>query len=174
MGFAIDTDDTTTITEQDLQRMEQGQLLPDGWYRARVEDVAEIQSKEKGTEGLEFTWEITEPGPHRGEKIKDTLWDTSDTKRRRHFWECRLGVRIKDAEGKYVLNPKVTDWRDAIGTEARIELETEEFKRKNGTLGKKSRVKMFGLKRLDEPLPTATAAAPTAPARPPVAIPDDL
>lgn len=182
MGLAIE-DTPETMTQSELERMESGNLVPEGEYFATLMDVEEIVSNEKGTEGLEFSFEIDD-GQFTGTKIKDTLWETDSNKARKRIFECKLGILKWDtAKGMYVRDTSKTSWKDCCGERVKILVEVENYERKNGTKGQKNKLKYGGVKRLDEPaakeLKAASVGANGAASAPPSAaakakIPDDL
>lgn len=178
MGTAI-AQEETRYTDHDFERMAKGNIVPKDRYSLRVDDVKETIAETKGTDGIEFKWTITD-GPYKNEYFTDTLWLTDSNKRRTHFFQAKLGILVRNAEGVYVRNPQMNDWRDVIGVEVDGDVEIEEYTRKNKTTGQKNRLAMFGLYRKGEDAAKPSVAAngngqADAPAsRPAVKIPDDL
>lgn len=138
------------VTEEELTKIQMGNVIPKGIYKAEVVGVESVISPTKGTDGVKFTYEIDE-GDHVGTKIEDTLWQTDFTKGRERFLQCKLGVLIKQAGSeKYIRNPKVSNWPDVVGAKVQIEVGIEDFDRKDGSKGHKNVVPMYGVHRRDE------------------------
>ncbi len=161
--MSLSFDDTPDVlTQAELDDIESGGVIPDNEYFATIMTVDAITNENKGTEGVQFTFEIDE-GPFKGKKIKDTLWQTAATAWRRRIFECKLGVLVKAADGSYYRNPAMTGWGDVAGQRVKIVTETESYTKKNGTKGQISRVRGNGLKRLDEPAEPVSTKGPPRP-----------
>lgn len=106
---------------------ESGGLIPAGKYHARLEGVAEVTSRQKGTPGTELHFTIL-AGPHAGREVKDTLWagDSEIGKNRRVLFAHRLGLLAIDPKTKrYVAIDGRTGLEDCIGAEVVIEVRHE-------------------------------------------------
>lgn len=129
-------------------RMAAGGMLPEGFYKAKLNGAKQTTSKQKSTPGWELTFTVTE-GPFAGTEVTDTLYDTEHAKSqdRLCLFSLRLGVlkrggkdnkQIVAVEGK-------TDFLDVLDTPCVIEVMHEEYKReKDGGIGHSVRLAFGG------------------------------
>lgn len=115
MSFDLDPSVTDSeITDDDLKRLGK---IESGFHHARLISV-ENHTSSTQTLSKRMKFEII-GGAYVGRKVQTDLFltDSDGSKARQNMFACRLGVKIKNAQGKYVMNPNVSDWPDLIGTE---------------------------------------------------------
>ena len=121
MSFYDNIDDDAAGVED---RMASGGQIAPGFYRAKLVGAAEVESKSKGTPGMELTFEVM-GGVFDGKEVSDTLWNTDKqfSQDRIKLAMVRLGLRrlnpqtnkLEKVEGK-------NDFLDCRETEIVIEI----------------------------------------------------
>lgn len=130
--------------------------LPDGKYHAVVESVEKDISGQNPA--LKFKFTVLE-GPQKNRSIVERLFLTEKAKARVVLFADRLGM-IGDADCGNTIR---RNWGEAVGKQLVIEVQTREYKKADGSVGKASNLAFGGLFRLDDPavadVPKRTAAA---------------
>jgi len=121
--------------------------LPEGWYPVRISKAAvkTVDGKQGPFDKLVLTMEVLE-GQHKGRLIFDDviLNDKPGSKKRRAIIWRRLGLVQKGARKAAISE------EDLVGRECTVEVEVEEYPRKDGTQGTKNVVTFAGYKPVEE------------------------
>lgn len=86
----------------DTEAYQGGGIVPEGQYLVQIIEAKEIRSQQKGTPGIECTFEIV-GGPDNGRKLFDTLWITQGAAGRVKW--CLEAAGIPVPNGKLAIDP---------------------------------------------------------------------
>jgi hypothetical protein len=115
--------------EANLNNVKEIEALPGGVYSAFIpEEPKLIESKEKKTPGLQFTFKLTDPGteiaPGVPRTIKHTIWKSAEM-----GWEHFRMREVCEACGVALENP---DTADFVGANLKLAIAVESYESSNG------------------------------------------
>ncbi len=148
-------------------------VLPEGFYKAKLNGAKQTTSKQKGTPGWELTFVVV-GGPFDGVEVTDTLYDTEHQRSqdRLCLFSLRLGVLKRGGKDNKQILPVEgkTDFLDVLDTPCIIEVQHEEYTReKDGAKGHSVRLAFGGcyyatdkdaLAKVGKPVGETKAASP--------------
>ena len=132
------------------KQMESGGMIPEGYYRAKLDGAKPVVSKSSDKPGWELTYKILD-GPFKDRTIDDTVWKPNKEKpatvNRVLMFKHRLGLLGKSADGaKYVPIEGKKDFTDCLDAEVIISIKHEEYTReKDGSKGMSQKLDFNGL-----------------------------
>lgn len=126
--------------DANLDNVKEIETLPGGVYSAFISGEPKcIESKQKGTPGIEFIFKLTDPGteiaPGVPRTIRHTIWKSAEM-----GWEHFKMKEICEACGVPMLNP---DTEMFVNATVKLALATETFEDKTGKARTKNVIEHF-------------------------------
>lgn len=159
MGFALDFS-----SDDDLDKIDRGNSVEPGWYRAVLTDTSEDKN---GNQSMEWT---VKGGASDGSKVFDTLVNPSNPEtekgqkfcaQRAKLYASRLGLLKGEELGQSSVE---LDWMQAIGGEYVLNLALDSYSDQQGNKREKVKPKFDGVFPLDhEKIPDAVRKALSLP-----------
>jgi len=122
--------------------------LPEGWHPVRIAkaELKTVDGREGPFQKIALKLEVLEGNPHAGRIVFDDVIMNSKegSKRRRAIIWRRLGLVEKGAQKAAISE------EDLVGRECQVEVEIEEYPKRDGTKGVKNTVKFAGYKPLGD------------------------
>lgn len=129
----------------DYDTVEQGDYLPDGWYRCRVEDVSE--DTKFGTGNYKFTFRVTH-GKLKGHKQVETLYhpdNAEDVEKSKHSAKrCGIFAKRLGLWKPGDVRPQI-DWTRAIGMDVIIQVAGRKYTDSKGNAKESHNVTFAGI-----------------------------
>ena len=115
-------------------------LIPDGWYRCRVAQVKETKTR-NGSPMFAVRFEVA-GGPHGGKSVWDNLVFSPGKAYQRLKMVChRLGIDVT--------TDRNIETDDLMGKEAMVNVQQEEYTKRDGNLGTRNSVPFEGYELVD-------------------------
>jgi hypothetical protein len=143
---------------------ETGGDVPAGKYHVILDGVSDANGTNGGT-GYELTFKIL-AGPCAGMEIKDTLWNSENTKaqNRMALFASRLGLIVRGADGKPKFADGKTDFADVRGADCVVEAVREKYtNKKTGKEGMITKLTFNGIWSTNDPAVKGVPKAATKP-----------